>query len=324
MGELLFIGSCAGNFYAFNKTTGQVHWSYDIRKDGNQVSFHGDPLVTNDLILIGTDKSCVPDGIGHLYAFERDSGKVRWKYRSTSVPTDILQLNSNVYFGSFQDNWSSLNLNTGGLNWSFSTGATNKDCDPPKAPVADANRLFIAGLDGVIYSLDASSGRVVWKRKLASAPSTALALRDKTLYVGTNDQRMYRLHAETGEVISELALEAKPVGRLTFAKDSLFMFLEYPSERVGYIISVDFKLTGVRWKQRSSPDWASERPHLWKDLVVAGNCRGGMAAFRVSDGGPQWNLSLKGCIRSIGSSGDMLFAGVQEGTIYAYQLSAKR
>lgn len=96
----MFIGSCAGNFYAINKSTGQVQWSYDIRKDGKQQSFHGDPLVINDLILIGTDRGCDPEAVGHVYAFERDSGKVRWKYRSTSVPTDIVQLNSNVYFGS--------------------------------------------------------------------------------------------------------------------------------------------------------------------------------------------------------------------------------
>jgi eukaryotic-like serine/threonine-protein kinase len=320
----MFIGSCAGNFYALNKTTGEVQWSYDIRKDGKQQSFHGDPLVTNELILIGTDRSCDPEGVGHVYAFQRDSGKVRWKYGSTSVPTDIVQIGSNVFFGSFQDQWSSVDLRTGNLNWNFSTRATNPDCNPPKAPVTDGNRLFIAGLDGVVYSLDALSGSVTWKRKLPGGPSTGLALNDKTIYVGTNDQRVYRMNADTGAVISELALEAKPVGRLAFANDSLFMFLENRSERVGYIISVDSKLAGVRWKQRSSPDWASERPHLWKEFVAAGNCRGELAAFRVSDGAPQWKLSLKGCIRSIGSSGNMLFAGVQEGTIYAYDLSAKR
>ena len=83
----------------------------------------------------------------------------------------------------------------------------------PKSPVTDGNRLFIAGLDGVIYSLDALTGRVTWKRKLPAAASTGLAFRDKTIYVGTNDQRIYRLNAETGAVISELALEATPVGR---------------------------------------------------------------------------------------------------------------
>lgn len=203
MGESLFIGSCAGTFYAINKTTGQLQWSYDIRRDGNQQSFHGEPLVTNDLILIGTDKSCDPNGVGHVYAFERATGKVRWKYSSTSVPTDIVQFNSFVYFGSFQDQWSSVNLKTGKLNWSFSTGATNKECDMPKAPVIDGKRLFIVGQDGVIYSLDASTGRVGWKRKLAADPSTALALRDGTIYVGTHDQRICRLNAETGAVISE-------------------------------------------------------------------------------------------------------------------------
>ena len=320
VGDVMFIGSCAGNFYAINKGTGQVQWSYDIRKDGKQQSFHGDPLVTNDLILIGTDRSCDPDGVGHVYAFERGSGKVRWKYGSTSVPTDIVQIGSNVFFGSFQDQWSSVDLRTGNLNWNFSTGATNPDCNMPKAPVTDGTRLFIAGLDGVVYSLDALSGRVTWKRKLPAAASTGLALKDKAIYIGTIDQRIYRVNADTGAVISELAVEAKPVGRLAFDNDSLYMFLENASERVGYIISVDSTLAKIRWKQRSSPDWASERPHLWKEFVVAGNCRGEMAAFRVTDGAPQWNLSLKGCIRSIGSSGNMLFAGVQEGTIYAYEL----
>src|SRR5207302_6490440 len=169
----------------------------------------------------------------------------------------------------------------------------------------------------------ALSGRVSWKLKHPAAPSTGLALKDKTIYVGTSDQRLYRVNAETGAVISELATEAKPVGRLALANDSLFLFLQNGSERVGYIVSVDSKLAGVRWKQRSSPDWASERPHLWKEFVVAGNCRGGLAAFRATDGEPQWSLSLKGCIRSIGSSGDMLFAGVKEGTIYAYEPLAK-
>ena len=41
------------------------------------------------------------------------------------------------------------------------------------------------------------------------------------------------LNAETGKVISELATEAKPVGRLAFSNDSLFVFLQNASERVG-------------------------------------------------------------------------------------------
>jgi outer membrane protein assembly factor BamB len=322
-GDLLFIGSCAGTFYAINKTTGQVQWSYDIRKDGKQQSFHGDPLVTGDLILVGTDRSCDPEGVGHVYAFDRNSGKVRWKYRSTSVPTDIVQLGSNLYFGSFQDRWSSITLQSGALNWNFSTDTPNPDCDPVKSPVGHDNRLFLSGLDGVVYALDAKTGRMTWKRKLAAPPSTSLALRNKILYVGTSDNHVYSLSAETGNVVAELAVEAPPVGRLSFDADSMFMFMENRSERAGYVIALDPKLAGVRWMQKSSREWTSERPHVWKGLIIAGNCRGEVASFRASDGAPQWTLQVKGCIRSIGSYGNLLFIGVQEGTIYAFDLNGQ-
>ena len=319
----MFVGSCAGVFYAFNKTTGEIRWSYDIRKDGNQISFHGNPLVTEDLILIGTDRSCAPDGVGHVYAFERNTGKVRWKYQTTSVPTDILRIGENIYFGSFQDNWYALKLRTGELVWKFSTGRSNESCDFVKSPVADEGHLYLTGLDGIIYSLDAASGRVVWKQKLPASPSTALALKDKVLFVGASNNRLYRLNAESGATIAEFSVEALPVGRMTLTRDSLLLFLENRSERSGYVVSITPDLTKLQWQQKSSPDWASERPHVWEGLVIAGNCRGDLQTFRTSDASPQWKLNLKGCIRSIGSSEKRVFVGVQEGTVYAYEMSSK-
>lgn len=296
-----------------------MRWSYDIGKDGKQKSFHGNPLITDDLILIGTDYNCAPDGIGHVYAFERSTGKVRWKYQTTSVPTDILRIGQNVYFGSFQDNWYALNLEDGKFVWKFSTGASNESCEPIKSPVADDRYLYLTGLDGIIYALDAASGRVVWKRKLPAVPSTGLALKDQTLFVGARNNRIYRLYAETGTTVAELPVEATPFGRITWSANALLLFLENRSGRLGYLVTVDPDLKKVRWQQ-SSANWRSERPHAWGQHVVAGNCRGEVAAFRDSDGAPQWQLNLKGCVSSVGSSEHRMFVGVQEGTLYAYEL----
>lgn len=304
-------------FYALNKNTGQLQWSYDIRKDGKQISFHGNPLITGDLILIGTDRSCDPDGIGHVYTFDRRTGAVKWKYKSTSVPTDIVQVGSNIYFGSFQDRWSAAKLQTGELVWTYSTGASNPECHFVKSPVADGTRVYLTGLDGVIYSLDAASGRPVWKRKLMAAPSTSVALKDQSLFVGTQDNRIYRLNSQTGESEAEIAVEAQPVGRPTLTADSAFFFLENKAERAGYIVALTPDLAKVRWTQKSTLDWASERPHVARGLVIAGNCRGELAAFQVSDGAAKWKVNLTGCIRSVGDSGATLYAGVQEGTVYA-------
>jgi outer membrane protein assembly factor BamB len=316
-GDLVFVGSCAGTFYALDKTTGKPHWSYDIRKDGKQSSFHGNPLITGDSILIGTDRSCEPDGVGHVYAFERSTGTLRWKYKSTSVPTDIVQIGQNIYFGSFQDRWSALSLQNGNLAWSFSTNLSNPDCKMIKSPVADESHVYMIGLDGVIYSLDAKSGEVAWKRKLLAAPSTALVLNDKSLFVGTSDKRIHRLNSQNGNSEAKIDVEAQPVGRPTLTSDSILFFLENKSERAGYIVSLNRDLSKLRWTQKSSPDWASEQPRVSKGLILAGNCRGELAAFRASDGAPQWKVQLKGCIRSVGDSGDTLYVGVQEGTVYA-------
>lgn len=315
--NLIYIGSCAGNFYALDRTTGMVRWSYDIRKDGNQVSFHGNPLFAGDLILIGTDKSCALDGIGHVYAFDKNTGTVHWKYRTTSASTDVIQVGSNVYFGSFQDSWTALKSIDGNLAWSFSTRATNPDCMLPKSPVADDKHVYIAGLDGVIYSFDAASGQIVWKRKLPAGPSTTLALKGRFILVGTNDNHIYRLKSESGVTDAEITVEAKPVGRPILAGDSLLVFLENHSDRVGYLASVDIDLRKVRWMTKSSPEWASERPYVSKGVIIAGNCRGELAGFRATDGAPQWKTNVKGCIRSIGGDDDNLYVGVQEGTVYA-------
>ena len=316
-GDLVYVGSCAGTFYALDKTTGAVRWSYDIKRDGNQQSFHGNPLFARDLILIGTDKSCAPGGIGHVYAFDKNTGTIRWKHRTTSASTDIIRVGPGVYFGSIQDNWTALNLNDGSVAWSFATHASNPNCNLPRSPVADETHVYIVALDGLIYSLDATSGQIKWKRELAAQPSTSLALKDKFLFVGTSDNHIHQLKADSGETKADIAVEAKPVGRPMVSGDSVFYFLEDASARAGYIASLTADLKNIRWKQRSSPEWASERPYVSNGLVITGNCRGVLAAFRASDGAQQWTLNLKGCIRSVGDSGDMLFVGTQEGTIYA-------
>src|SRR5215510_4296690 len=248
------------------------------------------------------------------------TGAVRWKYRTTSASTDIIQIGERVYFGSIQGNWTALNLNDGSPAWSFSTGGSNPECNLPKSPVADESHLYVAALDGIIYSFDAASGQVAWKRKLPAEPSTSLVLRDKLLFVGASDSHIYRIKSESGVTDAEITVDAKPVGRPMFSGNSLFFFLEN-RERAGFIVSLSPDLKGVGWMQKSSPEWASERPYVSRGLVIAGNCRGELAAFSVADGKALWKLNLKGCIRSIGDSGNTLFVGAQEGMVYALDLS---
>lgn len=318
---MLLIGSCAGTFYAFDKRTGQVRWSYNIHQDGNQTSFHGNPMVTDQLILIGTDKSCASGAIGHLYAFDRTTGAVRWKYRTTGAPTDIALIGSTVYAASFLDELIALNLTDGSLRWKFATGTPNPDCELPSSPVIVGDRVFYAGLNGVLYGLDGQSGKVLWKRGLGKRATTKLSIVGNSLYLGNSTNRLFRISADEGQIQNELPVPAAPEGRILVAEDSaLDVFLEDRDSRAGYLVSTDLNLSHIHWTQKSDRAWSSEWPRLWHGLLLAGKCRGELDAFRISDGAPQWSDKLKGCLRSIGTDGDgeQIYIGAQEGTVYAY------
>lgn len=322
---MLWIGSCAGTFYAFDKRTGQVRWSYDIHRDGNQTSFHGNPLVTESLILIGTDKSCASDGIGHVYAFDKATGAVRWKYRTAGIPTDIARIGSVIYAASFADQLFALNLDTGRLRWKFGTGKANPECEIPSSPVVVGKRVLHAGFDNVLRGFDGKSGRELWQRNLGEHATTRLSVVGNSIYFGTSAKRLLRISADDGRIQGELSLPASPEGRILVDRDSMYVFLEDREDKTGYLTRTNLNLSEIQWVQKSSPDWSSEWPRLWNGLLLAGNCRGELEAFRASDGARQWSDKLQGCLRSIGTDGDgsPIYVGAQEGTVYAYSPSAE-
>jgi outer membrane protein assembly factor BamB len=298
-----------------------VRWSYNIHQDGNQTSFHGNPLIADQVILIGTDKSCAPDSIGHVYAFDRATGAVRWKYRTVGTPTDVVRIGSTVYSASFLDELVALNLSDGSLRWKFATGTPNPGCEViPSAPVVAGDRVLYAGLDGVLYALAGESGSVLWKRNLGKRATTKLSVVGSSVYLGTSENQLMRINADDGRIESVLPLQEMPVGRILVDDDAVYVFLEDRNSKAGYFISTDRDLSRVRWTQKSDREWSSEWPRLWNGLLLAGNCRGDIQSFRVSDGVPQWSDRLTGCLRSIGTddNGDQIYVGAQQGTVYAY------
>jgi outer membrane protein assembly factor BamB len=292
-----------------DKKTGQVKWEYDIRKDGEQRQFHGDPLVTNDLVVIGADGA-----MGHVYAFEKSTGRVRWKYKveDLGVASDVLRLGRNVYAVTLGDELLCLDLETGKPNWTFHCGSRSKDFHWTSTPAVTSERVYFGGLDGIIYALDAQSGRVAWKRELGGRVTTSLAVRGHDLYVGTAKRHLYRLDTDSGDVLSDFATESEPAGHLALAEDSLLVFVGDE-----LLASLDLSLKEVRWSAEASKEWTSARPYLWQGLVLAGDRRE-LVALRCSDGAREWSHQFPETIRGVGTSEELLYVGSLKGPIFAY------
>ena len=309
MGDLLVVGSCNGKIRALDKTSGQVKWEYDITKDGDQRQFHGDPLITDELVIIGTDGN-----IGHVYAFERSTGLVRWKYRvnERGVASDIVRLGESVYAVTLGDELLCLDLKSGKTNWTFHGGYSGQDCLTCSSPAATNDRVYFGGVDGFAYALHAQSGKLIWKRDLGAKVTTSAAIRGTDLYLGTAKRRLYRLDADSGDVLGDTETQAAPNGRLVLLDDSLLGFVGDE-----LLASFDLSLKKLSWSVEASKQWTSARPYVWRDVVLAGNRRE-LIAFRSSDGTRQWSHQFPETIRGIGTSPDVLYIGTLSGPVFAY------
>jgi len=309
------VGSCSGNFYVLNRHSGELTWRYDIHQDGNQTSFHGDPLLLgNNVVVLGTDLSCAPEGIGYVYAFDVGKKSVRWKHRfATGISTPIIKSGDAIYFGSVHETWFKADATTGTPEWEYQSAEISQ-CAVPRAAIVVRDRLFLIAQDQSVHVVDAASGKIV-KRTKTTAETALLEYGGQILF-GAADNSVYSLNPETLDLNQFMPLDARPTGRMEVAQDRLFLFMKGPKEQ-SQIAAIDLKTRKVLWSQTSEREWSSDMPRLWKGLVLAGNCQGKLAAFSASTGKLIWSEELTGCLRSIGISDDLLYIGAQQGMLYA-------
>jgi eukaryotic-like serine/threonine-protein kinase len=309
-GELLVAGSCNGLIRALDKKTGHVQWEYDIRRDGEQSQFHGDPLITDDLVVIGTGGT-----LGHVYAFDRATGAVRWKYKveATGVASDIVRLENQIFFVTIANDLVCLDLQSGKPKWFFHDAYSPQEhCVTCASPAVSDGRVYFGGRNGFAYAVDSQSGRLIWKKDLGADVTTSAAVDHHNLYVGTSKRHLYRLSTDSGAVLTDLPTESAPHRRLIIANDSLFVFL---GDEI--FASFDLDLKKLRWSAEASKQWTSARPYLWQDAVLAGNRRE-LIALRASDGTREWSFQFPETVRGIGTTPDILYIGTLAGPVFAY------
>lgn len=321
MGDFLYIGSCSGNFYALDKNTGQVRWSYNIHQDGSQTSFHCDPILTSDSIIIGTDVGKE----GHVYAFDRATGKVRWKYLVTSgsrgdfgINADLALRGDAVYAVTTADDLLCLDSASGTLRWHFASGASIAH-GPVwySSPSVYGHMILFGGWDGYLYALDAESGKPVWKTDLHAPVSTTPLIVGGSIYVATAG-RFYRLRPKDGANLGSFTLPGDPWRNITRMGNNLFAMPDLSPNSGEDLVSLSLTSQRVNWKVSDEHGWGTAWPYLWHGEVLASD-DGHLYAYRQSDGSLAWSHDFpKQLVRGIGVTRDLLYVGTMHGLVYAF------
>lgn len=293
-------------------------WSYDTRTDGGPFSFHGDPLLLGDAVLIVADRGC--QTAGYVYAFSQQTGKLLWKFRAAAPATNLLHAGDSLIFGTRTGEWDSIVTTSGAARWQFKEAMPDTECDFPRMPATDGVRAFLASHAGALYTVDARSGRELRKTQLASPVTTGLFMFKDVLYFGTKDGRLHGINPANGESLVDRQMPAVLSGRFSWQGDHEYAFAFSPQkDKRGMLLAFSDEFEHILWSQPAEREWTSEQPYLWKDWVVAGNCRGDIVAYRRTDGKLAWSDHVNGCVRSFGDDGSTLYIGVVQGTVYAYR-----
>ncbi len=308
--EMLYIGSCDGNFYALNRHDGRLVWSYDTSIDGVVANFHGTPVVSPKSIVVGTDT--VSDG--HLYAFDPATGELRWQ-RATpgGFPSDLASVGSQAMAVTMSGEVWSVDLETGRSVWSIED--VEGDRLLRSSLIVVGERVVVSLPSGEVFAAAAESGERVWRTSFDERLNTSLVAIGDSVYVGDLSGMIHRLSLTSGEKVGVFEGEGMVYGSLIHAGGCLLALWAEDT-----LACVDPSLDTVRWRQMVDTTWSSYRPLVRNDIVIAGTESGEVAAFKLSDGSPVWKHDLEGQIKGLSASGDMVYVGTLQGRVYALRI----
>ena len=159
-GGQAFMGTYAGNLYAFDVPTGREKWVF---KAGGPIG-HSPALVDGTLYVGSMDRK--------LYALNAADGKLKWTFEAAEgIWTSPTVHRGLVMFGARDGVFHALSAADGKLAWTVQTQAPILQT---ASITADGTRVLFGSEDMHVYCAEVASGKLLWR----SSKLAGLSLRD--------------------------------------------------------------------------------------------------------------------------------------------------
>jgi outer membrane protein assembly factor BamB len=284
------------------------------------------PAVTADAVYIGSED-------GFVYAFDRETGRERWKYAAGGAVNSSPALHGErVFAGSANGFLHCLSRSTGKQLWRVEIGA---DTTPKwgyeyfaSSPAIADGVVYIGSATGRVYAVDETTGKLRWSspqvgEKIIASPAVAAGL----VLIGSDAGRVYALDRRSGKEQWTFETEGAHINSAEAGFDhrSVVASPAVLGDAVVVIGGRDGFLYGISladghelWRFDEKVFWVVGSAAVWRDHALVGTSDG--KAFQSFDraGKLEWSVPLPDRVfSSAWVAGDVAYVGCHDGSLFA-------
>ncbi|HET8923111.1 MAG TPA: PQQ-binding-like beta-propeller repeat protein [Candidatus Acidoferrum sp.] len=209
----VYFGSGDTNIYALDAASGGLKWKFKT----NDV-VHSSPAISEGVLFAGSWDS-------YFYALDAVTGKEKWRFKTGEDPIIHNQVGIQssaavadgvVYFGCRDSKLYAVDATTGKERWSFS----NKGSWAIASPAVRDGKVYFATSDtGLLYSLDAKSGAVLFSLDFKHWPMfSSPAIAGETLYIGSHQGKLLAIDLKSQKLGWSFETEGSKENGVTYTK----------------------------------------------------------------------------------------------------------
>jgi outer membrane protein assembly factor BamB len=302
---------------------GGVRWTF-----ATNGAVRSSPAIVDGVVYVGSSD-------GYLYALNERTGRMRWRYAGGSAVTSSPAVAAGLVFAHTYDGrvfalrardarpmWARSFGPPARLAWGHESGD-----DYASSPAIVGTRLYIGGIDGNLYALDARSGAVIWRLPTGGRIWSSPAVAGGAVYAGSLDGKLYKANAADGTLRWAFATDGAALDSGAFGYDrrtiqsspSVGGGIAYVGSRDGTLYAVDAERGTLRWRFDNSVFWSNTSPARANGLVYAGNSDGlFVQGVDARSGKEAWKYTTAlQVFASPSVAGDAVYTGDWAGYMYA-------
>jgi outer membrane protein assembly factor BamB len=281
----VYLAQQKGLFFALDAKTGRPDWKKSLGRCAA-----ASPTVGKGVVYVSYMHrvECLQgqEGAdGFVAAWDADTGKERWRYRTAPVESSPLLRGKRIFVGAWDHGVHAINAKNGRRIWRFQA-----DNEVNTGAAYWRGRIFIGSDSGTLYALSAKTGRQLWSAGSGSGefwyatPTIAYG----RVYIGNTDGTMYVFGAKSGRL-----LWARPLGSYIYGAAAVYRRKVFVGTYDGKFYALDAATGDVRW-QIEAGGTVHSAPTVIDGLVYYAICSTcGSAAQRAVAGGTDSTYAVR-------------------------------